>query len=267
MSRVAVVLSGCGVYDGAEINEAVLSLLCLEQQGASYQCFAPDIEQMHVINHLTGEPAEGETRNVLVEAARIARGNVLDLGAARVEDFDALLVPGGFGAAKNLCNFAVAGAEMTIDDDFLARSVQMAIDGQEPNTLGSMLNTEIDYIRQRHLKVANIFISIGTYAPAMGMVGTLIGLVQMLQNLNDPSRIGPAMAVALLTTFYGAVIANVICLPIAGKLKNRSESEILVKTLIIEGMQSILSGENPRLIEQKLHAYISPKMRATTFDR
>ena len=101
MSRVAVVLAGCGVYDGAEINEAVLSLLCLEQQGASYQCFAPDIEQMHVINHLTGEPAEGESRNVLVEAARIARGNILDLGAAKVEEFDALLVPGGFGAAKN----------------------------------------------------------------------------------------------------------------------------------------------------------------------
>ncbi|NCF16898.1 MAG: isoprenoid biosynthesis glyoxalase ElbB [Haliea sp.] len=119
MSRVAVVLAGCGVYDGAEINEAVLSLLCLEQQGASYQCFAPDIEQMHVINHLTGEPAEGESRNVLVEAARIARGNILDLGAAKVEEFDALLVPGGFGAAKNLCNFAVAGAEMEIQPDFL----------------------------------------------------------------------------------------------------------------------------------------------------
>jgi enhancing lycopene biosynthesis protein 2 len=120
MSRVAVVLSGCGVYDGAEINEAVLSLLSLEQQGASYQCFAPDIQQMHVINHLTGEPVEGESRNVLTEAARIARGNVLDLGAARVEDFDALLVPGGFGAAKNLCNFAVAGADMEILPEFLA---------------------------------------------------------------------------------------------------------------------------------------------------
>ena len=101
----------------------------------------------------------------------------------------------------------------------------------------------------------------------MGMVGTLIGLVQMLQNLNDPSKIGPAMAVALLTTFYGAVIANVVCLPIAGKLRNRSEAEILIKTLIIEGMQSILSGENPRIIEQKLHAYISPKLRETAFDR
>jgi chemotaxis protein MotA len=154
-----------------------------------------------------------------------------------------------------------------IDDQFLKRSVQMAVDGQEPDTLKDMLNTEIDYIIKRHSKGANIFVSIGTYAPAMGMVGTLIGLVQMLQNLNDPSRIGPAMAVALLTTFYGAVIANVVCLPVAGKLRNRSETEILEKSLIIEGMRSILSGENPRLIEQKLHAYISPKLRATMFEQ
>jgi enhancing lycopene biosynthesis protein 2 len=119
MTKVAVVLAGCGVYDGAEINEAVLTLLCLEQQGASYQCFAPDMEQMHVINHLTGEPAEGESRNVLVEAARIARGNIKPLTEADVADFDALLVPGGFGAAKNLSNFAEAGAEMTIQPDFL----------------------------------------------------------------------------------------------------------------------------------------------------
>jgi enhancing lycopene biosynthesis protein 2 len=120
MSKVAVVLAGCGVYDGAEINEAVLSLLCLEQQGASYQCFAPDIDQMHVINHLTGEPATGERRNVLVEAARIARGNIKSLDALQVGDFDALLVPGGFGAAKNLSNFAVAGAKMEVLPEFLS---------------------------------------------------------------------------------------------------------------------------------------------------
>ena len=119
MSKIAVVLAGCGVYDGAEVNEAVLTLLSLEQQGASYQCFAPDIEQMHVINHLTGEPVPGETRNVLVEAARIARGNVQDLAQLDVAQFDGLLVPGGFGAAKNLCNFAVAGADMTVQPDFL----------------------------------------------------------------------------------------------------------------------------------------------------
>jgi enhancing lycopene biosynthesis protein 2 len=119
MKQVAVILAGCGVYDGAEINEAVLTLLSLEQQGAQYQCYAPDREQMHVINHLTGEPVEGESRNVLVEAARIARGNIKPLTELKVEDFDALVVPGGFGAAKNLCDFAVAGAEMTVQGDFL----------------------------------------------------------------------------------------------------------------------------------------------------
>jgi len=119
MSEVAVVLAGCGVYDGAEINEAVLSLLCLEQQGAGYQCFAPDIDQLHVINHLTGEPVPGETRNVLVEAARIARGNIKNVAELDVGAYDALLVPGGFGAAKNLCDFAVAGADMTVQPDFL----------------------------------------------------------------------------------------------------------------------------------------------------
>lgn len=119
MTTVAVVLAGCGVYDGAEINEAVLALLCLEQQGAEYQCFAPDIDQMHVVNHLTGEPVAGETRNVLVEAARIARGNIKPLSEASADDFDALLVPGGFGAAKNLSNFAVAGDAMEVQEDFL----------------------------------------------------------------------------------------------------------------------------------------------------
>ena len=119
MSKVAVVLAGCGFYDGAEINEAVLTLLCLEQQGATYQCFAPNVQQMHVINHLTGQVAEGESRNVLVEAARIARGRIKDVREARIDEFDALLVPGGFGAAKNLSNFAVAGAAMVVQPDFL----------------------------------------------------------------------------------------------------------------------------------------------------
>jgi enhancing lycopene biosynthesis protein 2 len=118
--RVAVVLSGCGFYDGAEIHEATLTLLHLSQAEAHVQCFAPDVAQMHVVNHLTGEVAANETRNVLVEAARIARGNIKPVTAARAEDFDALIVPGGFGAAKNLCDFAVKGAAMTVQKDFLA---------------------------------------------------------------------------------------------------------------------------------------------------
>lgn len=162
---------------------------------------------------------------------------------------------------------ALQGAMEEVDDVFLKKAMQMAVDGQEPDTLRSMLNTEIEYIQVRHGKGAEIFSSIAAYAPAMGMVGTLIGLVQMLQTMDDPSSIGPAMAVALLTTFYGAVIANVVCSPMAGKLKNRSASEVLVKTLIIEGMQSILSGENPRIMEQKLHAFIAPKLRESVFNK
>ncbi|MGE4404824.1 isoprenoid biosynthesis glyoxalase ElbB [Pseudomonas sp.] len=107
--KVAVILSGCGVYDGSEIYESVITLLRLDQRGAKVQCFAPNIPQMHVINHLTGEEMP-ESRNVLTESARLARGEIKDLREARVEDFDALILPGGFGAAKNLSNFASEGA-------------------------------------------------------------------------------------------------------------------------------------------------------------
>lgn len=110
MKRIAVLLSGCGVFDGSEINEAVLSLLAIASQGASYQCFAPNIEQLHVVNHLTGEVESNQVRNVLVESARIARGEVLDTEQLNIELFDGLIIPGGFGAAKNLCDFAVKGA-------------------------------------------------------------------------------------------------------------------------------------------------------------
>ena len=162
---------------------------------------------------------------------------------------------------------ALQGAIESTGDDFLKKALQMAVDGQEPETLRSMLNTEIEYIQVRHGKGAEIFSSLAAYAPAMGMVGTLIGLVQMLQSMSDPSTIGPAMAVALLTTFYGAIIANVLCLPMAGKLRSRSAAEVLTKTLIIEGMQSILSGENPRIMEQKLHAFIAPKLRESIYNK
>ena len=161
---------------------------------------------------------------------------------------------------------ALQGSMNSIDDPFLLKAMQMAVDGQEPETLKKMLQTEMEYIEMRHEKGAEIFTSLAAYAPAMGMVGTLIGLVQMLQTMDDPAKIGPAMAVALLTTFYGAVIANIVCSPMSGKLKLRSQSEMLIKTLIIEGMQSILSGENPRIMEQKLHAFIPPKLRESTFN-
>lgn len=114
MKKIAVILSGSGVFDGAEIHESVLALYAIEKNGATWQCFAPNIDQLHVINHKTGEEMD-ETRNVLIEAARIARGNIEDVAKLNVDDFDALLLPGGFGAAKNLTDFAVSGAECSIN--------------------------------------------------------------------------------------------------------------------------------------------------------
>lgn len=110
MKKVAVILSGCGVYDGSEIYESVMTLYQLEQQGARYQCMAPNIEQHHVINHISGQPMAEESRNVLVEAARLARGEIIDLAEANPEDYDAVILPGSFGAAKNLSDFAAKGA-------------------------------------------------------------------------------------------------------------------------------------------------------------
>ncbi len=115
-AKVAVVLSGCGVFDGSEIHEAVLTLLAIDRQGASYQCFAPDIAQRHVVDHLRGEET-GETRNVLVESARIARGNIKPLREFDAGAFDALVFPGGFGAAKNLSSFAFDGPDCTVDPE------------------------------------------------------------------------------------------------------------------------------------------------------
>ncbi|MFY8327898.1 isoprenoid biosynthesis glyoxalase ElbB [Pseudoalteromonas sp. ZZD1] len=125
MKKIAVILAGCGVYDGAEINEAVLTLLHIAKADASYQCFAPDIEQLHTINHLTGEQM-APNRNVLVEASRIARGDIKPVTELNAENFDALIIPGGFGAAKNLCDFAVKGAQAQMNSDVLQVCKQFA---------------------------------------------------------------------------------------------------------------------------------------------
>jgi chemotaxis protein MotA len=149
----------------------------------------------------------------------------------------------------------------SIDDEFLKKGVQLSIDGLEPVEIGNLLEVEMDFARSRHQLGAEVFTTMGTYAPAMGMIGTLIGLVQMLQNMDDPSSIGPAMAVALLTTFYGSVMANIVCMPIAGKLRTRSKEEMLAKEMTVAGVISLSNGDNPRVLEQKLHAFVPPKHR------
>lgn len=134
MKKFAVVLAGCGVYDGAEIHEAVMALLAIDKLGGSYQVFAPDIEQHHVINHLTGKEMP-EKRNVLVESARIARGNIKDLESLDLKDYDAVLFPGGFGVAKNFCNWAFVGPECEVNSK-VEKVIRKAIAADKP--IGAM---------------------------------------------------------------------------------------------------------------------------------
>jgi len=149
-----------------------------------------------------------------------------------------------------------------LDNEFLKKGLYLAIDGLEPESIRDILESEVDNLEERHSRGQKIMKAMGTYAPAFGMLGTLIGLIKMLQALDDPDKIGSGMAVALVTTFYGALLANLVFLPIAGKLENLSESEIAQREMIIEGILSIQSGENPRVMEQKLNTYIPPKYRS-----
>jgi chemotaxis protein MotA len=148
-----------------------------------------------------------------------------------------------------------------LEDPFLVKGIQMAIDGMESSSIEDVMTTEIQYLEERHRLGSEIFTTMGTFAPAVGMLGTIIGLVQMLMQMEDPSQIGAPMAVALLTTFYGTLLANLLFLPVAGKLKTRSRQEILIKQMMLEGVISIQSGDNHHIVEQKLKAFIAPKAR------
>ena len=148
-----------------------------------------------------------------------------------------------------------------VDNDFIQKGLQMLVDGQEEDAVRDMMSLEIQYLQERHGVGKKILEFMGASAPAFGMVGTLIGLVQMLQNLSDPSEIGGGMAVALLTTFYGALLANLVFIPLAGKLGLYSKNEILTMEMTIEGICAISRGENPSIVREKMQAFISPQTR------
>jgi len=147
------------------------------------------------------------------------------------------------------------------EDPFLQRGLRMMADGQEASTVESVLYDEIDQIAARHGQVLSVWDGLGEIGPAMGMIGTLIGLVQMLQQMDDPAAIGPAMAVALLTTFYGSLLANIVAIPISKKLKIRSKEELMMKELLARGMMSIMNGENPRFLVERLNSTLPPNER------
>ena len=153
-----------------------------------------------------------------------------------------------------------------IEDPFIVRGIQMAVDGTDPELIEQVMNNDLENLAERHDSGKALLDTIGKYAPAFGMVGTLVGLVIMLKNMDDPAAIGPGMAVALLTTMYGAIIANAIALPMADRLGRRSAEEILYRTIIIKGVMAIQSGDNPRIVEQKLRTYLPPSERTEEED-
>ena len=150
-----------------------------------------------------------------------------------------------------------------VDHQFLASAIRLAVDGMEPNAIRSILETDIEYLAERHKIGQELMEGIATSAPAFGMVGTLIGLVNMLAGMDDPATIGPSMAVAILTTLYGSLIANLFANPIADKLKFRSREEVQSRMIMLRGVLSIVEGDHPANVEQKLLAFVEPKNRAS----
>ena len=151
-----------------------------------------------------------------------------------------------------------------LDDEFLKKGILLIVDGTDPELVRAIMETELASVEGRHNKVVSFYERFAAMGPAWGMIGTLIGLVNMLYNMEDSSKIGPSMAVALLTTLYGSMIANWLCLPASFKMKNFNAEEMMVKDIMIEGLLSIQAGENPRVIEEKLKSFLSPVQRKAT---
>lgn len=156
---------------------------------------------------------------------------------------------------------ALEEAAQSMEDKFLQKGILLIVDGTDPELVRNIMETELSFIEERHASNRSVYEFMSAMGPAFGMIGTLIGLINMLANLDDPSSVGPNMAVAIVTTFYGSFIANVFCIPVVNKLKIRSSEEILMKEVMLEGILSIQAGENPRIIEEKLKAFLSPQLR------
>jgi len=203
---------------------------------------------------------------------------VLSFPLAKVLKLHSIVLKSVFGAAPNLgqtiqdlVKYAevarregILSLESMIDemrDPFIVRGVKMAVDGTDPELIRTIMETELEALMDRHAEGKKILDTIGRYAPAFGMIGTLMGLIFMLNNMDDPSAIGPGMAVALITTLYGALIANLFANPVGDKLASKDAEEVLLKTIIIAGVMAIQSGDNPRVVESKLLTYLPPAVR------
>lgn len=209
------------------------SFMCMITMSESFGDFVNKIKSF-VLTIKTPESNEADVIHTIIDLANVARKE----GLLQLEE-----------------------AAGDIDDEFLKKGIMLIVDGTDQELVSSILETEIDCIEQRHSKVIGFWDSLASMGPAWGMIGTLIGLINMLKLLDDPSSIGPNMAVALITTLYGSLLANWISIPIATKLRANNKKEIMTKEVISEGILSIQAGENPRVIEEKLKSFLSPGAR------
>lgn len=209
------------------------SLMCMMTMSGSIGDFVNSLKSF-LLTTKTLESNEADTIHKIIDLANVARKE----GLLQLEE-----------------------AAADIDDDFLKKGIMLIVDGTDQELVSSILETELECIEQRHGKVIGFWDNLAAMGPAWGMIGTLIGLINMLKLLDDPSTIGPNMAVALITTMYGSLLANWIATPIATKLRARNKQEIMMKEVICEGILSIQAGENPRVIEEKLKSFLAPKDR------
>lgn len=209
------------------------SLMCLITMAGSLGEFVNSLKSF-LLSIKVSESNEGETIHKIIDLANVARKE----GLLQLEE-----------------------AAADIDDEFLKKGIMLIVDGTDQELVSSILETELDCIEQRHSKVFNFWDSLAAMGPAWGMIGTLIGLINMLKLLDDPSSIGPNMAVALITTLYGSLLANWIAIPVCTKLRAKNKQEIMMKEVVCEGILSIQAGENPRVIEEKLKSFMAPADR------
>ncbi len=240
------IIAGFGLILGAILMDSPLS------------SFVNPPSIMVVVGGTLAATMIAERMSNVLNAFRVALNAFFDRGRSPKETIEFL---GELAlAARKDGILALEGFD--IEDHFLRKAVRLAVDGVAPEEIRASLIGEFTSLADRHKRGQKLFRFMGGIAPSMGMVGTLIGLVQMLQALSDPSSIGPAMAIALLTTLYGALIAFLLCNPIAEKLENRTKEEQLNMRIVMDGVEGILKGDNPRLIVDRLEGFLAPRARA-----
>ena len=214
------------------------SMMCMVTMSESLGDFVSSLKSF-ALTIKAPKTNEGEVINKIIDLANIAR-------------------------KEGLLQLETAADE--IDDGFLKKGIMLIVDGTDQELVSSILETELECIEKRHNKKISFWDNLAAMGPAWGMIGTLIGLINMLKLLDDPSSIGPNMAVALITTMYGSLLANWISIPIATKLRANNRKEIAVKEIVCEGILSIQAGENPRVIEEKLKSFLAPADRNKLMD-